>query len=97
MLLEWGCKAHLRTALSTPDGELKAEGDLTFRSALPLAGLLEELWRRPIKMVGHTDNETALITIRKGYSRKLSYLKKYHKLSISSLHEVWCAARRATI
>ncbi len=51
--------AHSKTALSTPHSELKGIHEGTFHSALPLAGLVEEIFRSPTKVIAFSDNETA--------------------------------------
>lgn len=74
---------------STPDSETLALSEATFKVSLPLVGLLEELLERPIRLVSFVDNETSIAVVKKGYSRKLSYMCKHHRISIGSLHDVY--------
>ena len=43
-------------------------------------------------MLLRSDNETGVTAIRKGYSRKLAYLKKHQRISLGALHEVYAEA-----
>ena len=43
-------------------------------------------------MILRSDNETGVTAIRKGYSRKLAYLKKHQRISLGALHEVYAEA-----
>ena len=85
----WGSKSQDCTALSTGDAELTACRDATFRSGLPWAATLEKILRRYIRLVGRTDSNASLDAIRNGYSKKMAYLDKHKRISISSLHEVY--------
>ena len=87
----WGSRTQSATALSTPDAELCGEFEGTFRIGLPLAGVAEEVLSRIVRLVLRTDNTTAVEVVRKGYSRKLSYLKKHQRIAISALWETYIA------
>ena len=47
--------------------------------------------RQIVRLVLRTDNTTAVEVVRKGYSRKLSYLKKHQRIAISALWETYIA------
>ena len=42
-----------------------------------------------MRLILRSDNETGVAAIRKGYSRKLAYLKKHQRISLGALHEVY--------
>jgi len=89
-LVEWGAKGQTATALHTADAETTAAKDATSKTALPLGSLLDSLLGRTVALAGHGDNDASLAAIRRGYSKKMSYIKRTQKVSIGSLKEVWC-------
>ena len=44
--------------------------------------------RRPIELVAKIDNTQALSAVTKGYSKKLRYLERTHRVSIGAVHEM---------
>ena len=54
-----------------------------------LVGTLEVLLRRPMRLCATIDAQTGIAAIKKGYSRKMAYLKKWKRVSISALHDVY--------
>ena len=54
-----------------------------------MATILEDALEATVTMRLQGDNDTARVTIEKGYSRAMAYLKSYDKTSISSMSAVW--------
>jgi hypothetical protein len=77
------------TELSTGSSEMVAFRDVTYQEAVPLVGLLELMLQRAVRLIGEIDSEAARGAIRRGYSRKLAYLKKTQRVAISGLHELF--------
>ena len=86
---EWQAKTSTRTARSTAHAELQALDVGTFNSAIPLAFLLDNALGRMVTIVGREDNATAFLAVQRGYSKKLAYLARHDRISISALHEVF--------
>ena len=61
----------------------------TFRSAIPLAFLMENVLNRLVSIVGREDNAGVFLAVQRGYSRMLAYMAKHHRVSISALHECY--------
>ena len=49
--------------------------------------LLEQLYARSVWLIMRSDADVAISAIRKGYSRKLSYLRRTQKISLGFLHD----------
>lgn len=86
---EWQCKNGTTTSRNTADAEMQSLDLGTFRSAIPTAYLLEQTMWRPVDIVGREDNAAVFLAVQRGYSRKLAYLAKSAKISISALHECY--------
>lgn len=86
---EWQSKTSTRTARSTPHAEMQSLDVGTFTSGIPMAYLLEVALRRLVTLVGREDNASTFLAVQRGYSKKLSYLARQDRISISALHEVY--------
>ena len=60
----------------------------TFAEGLPLQGMMEDIVQRPMRLVAEIDNETAILAVRRGFSRRLADLKKGRHIQLSALHEI---------
>jgi hypothetical protein len=56
---------------------------------LTLQDILEGLLKRVVRVVAHEDCEAATKVVQRGFSRKLAYLRKHTRTSISALHETY--------
>ena len=56
---------------------------------MPLVGTLELILRRPVRIIASIDAQTGIDTVKRGYSRKMAYLRKTQRVSISCLPEVF--------
>ena len=83
----WWARRQGWTARSTPEAELQSLDDGVFTFALPLTGICEELVQREVRLIAELDASATLGAVAKGYSRKLGYMKKARRVSISALHE----------
>ena len=76
---------------STAEAETVAVCYAVKHEGLPTLILLDALLagvRRPIKLIEQVDNTQAITDVHRGYSKKLKVLKRIHKCSIGSVHEL---------
>jgi hypothetical protein len=88
-LFDWTARRLGATSRGTPDAETASLDEATFACALPHLDLFETLFKRAIRLIAEGDNETSIAAIRKGYSRRLAYLRRHQRTSISALNEVY--------
>ena len=50
--------------------------------------LFEEVLRREVRLVAEEDNSASVAAVYKGYSKRLAYLKKHRRVSLSALREL---------
>jgi hypothetical protein len=91
--ISFGAKGQTAEARNTAEAEVIACDHATFRAALPLAATLEFIVRRSVRILGYGDNDASLIAARRGHSRKLAYVRKYQRVSLSALRRVWVGAQ----
>ena len=89
MALDWASRKQGGTARNTPDAELTGIDEATHTSGLVQQEIFENLLRRPVRLIAETDNETAVAVVAKGYSRRLCYLRRTQRISISGLHDIY--------
>ena len=89
MVLDWASRKQGGTARNTPDAELTGLDEATHTSGLVQQEIFENLLRRPVRLIAETDNETAVAVVAKGYSRRLCYLRRTQRISISGLHDIY--------
>lgn len=85
----WWAKRQSYTARSTPEAETIALDEGTFLHAAPIAGVLEDLLQKDARVIAEIDASLAISTIARGYSRRMAYLRKTRRVSISALHEFY--------
>ncbi|CAK0852325.1 unnamed protein product [Prorocentrum cordatum] len=81
------CK-HASTAGSTAEAETVALSHNTKHEGIPTQMLLERMLGIDIPLVVLVDNTQAISAVTKGYSKKLKFLERTHKVSIGFLHEL---------
>jgi hypothetical protein len=86
---EWGAKGQNVTARHTAEAELSSLDRMTFVSAIPMALLWGRILGRPLRVVAREDNDACVASVRKGISRKMSYVPRTQKISISALNEFY--------
>ena len=79
------CVLHsaLEAELVSADTALRCVG-------LPFMDLFNIVLQRPIELVFEEDNQTAILTIRKGQSQQMRHMNRTHRVSLRWLHEVLC-------
>ena len=87
--INWSSRRQGATAVNTADAELTAKSESVHQYGLPLTGMMESVTGRMIRLISYGDNDASLLAIRKGYSRRLAYLKKTQRVSIGSMHEIF--------
>lgn len=85
--MNWGSGAQGATARNTAEAEVVGIADGVFNSAASLETLWEQLLGVAPEHITFCDNDAARITVVKGVSRKLAYLRRHQRVSIQSLHE----------
>ena len=63
--------------------------DQICRGLAPIAHTIEQVTQRDIPTLAHGDNETMILDVKKGFSRKMSYLAKYQKVSLGMMHDYY--------
>jgi hypothetical protein len=87
--MSWSSKGNIAPGRNTAEVEVVQLDRATFLYAMPICATLEVILRRPVRICARGDNDAALQAARKGYSRKLAYLKKYQRTSLASLRHVY--------
>jgi uncharacterized protein YqgV (UPF0045/DUF77 family) len=86
-LCSFGSKQQPATAKSTGDGETAAISECVCTSSEAHRILLEHILDRPVWAIVRSDADVAIAAILKGYSRKMSYLRRTQKVSLGYLHD----------
>lgn len=87
--IAWFARKQGATTRNTAHAELGGLDETTFKFGLPLTGIMETILNRTVRLIAEADATAALGAVRRGYPRKLAYLKKVQKVSIPALHEVF--------
>ena len=74
---------------NTGEAETTARDIGTFEEAAPLQGILDDLNGVESRIVAEVDNTACIGAIKRGFSRKLAYLKKARRVSLGALHELY--------
>ena len=86
--LSWAVRKQTSTAGSTAEAETVALSHNTKHEGIPTQMLLERMLGIDIPLVALVDNTQAISAVTKGYSKKLKFLERTHKVSIGLLHEL---------
>jgi hypothetical protein len=87
--ISWGCKGQTAVGRNTAEVESIACDQATFVHLLPLTSTVEQVMQRGVRLVVRGDNEASIAASKKGFSRKLGYLRKYQRTSLSALRCVY--------
>ena len=77
------------TSRSTPEAEVVALSDLTFRQGLPAQETIAQCTGAVLPIVLGVDNTTSEHLVELGASRRLAYLKRHQRVSLSALKETF--------
>ncbi|CAE8612441.1 unnamed protein product [Polarella glacialis] len=87
------CVSH-----STPEAELVAANLALRTQGLPALEVFDKVFGRKVKLFFEEDNNTAISTIKAGYSNTMRHLGRTHRVSLRWMHEVFqdgqCEIRR---
>lgn len=86
-LTSWAAKQQPVTAKSTGDAEASAMSGCVASRAEALRTMMEQLYQRKVWCVVRSDADVAISAVRKGYSRKMSYLGRAQRVSLGFLHD----------
>jgi hypothetical protein len=89
MLLDFARRRQTATARNTADAETASLDEATHSSGLVAQEIYERLLKRPVRLCAEIDNDASLNAVRKGYSRRLCYLRRTQRISLGCLHEVY--------
>ena len=81
-LVDWTSRRQAAAAKSTGEAEVVA-GSECMGGAMPLAAAASDIFGYTIPFELDTDSDSARVTFENGYSRKLRYLRKHQRISIS--------------
>ena len=87
--MSWSSKGNIAPGRNTAEVEVVQLDRATFLFAMPICATLEFILRRPVRICARSDNDAAIAAAKKGYSRKLAYLKKYQRTSLAALRHVY--------
>jgi hypothetical protein len=79
------------TSRSTPEAEVVSVSDVTYRQAVPIQETIAQCTGAVLPIVLGVDNTTAEHIVRVGSSRKLAYLKRHQRVSLSALNETYAS------
>ena len=82
-------KKQTSPGLHTAECETVACHEVTMHTGLPNVSLLETLTGRDVRLIAEEDNQASIAAIRKGFSRRMAYMKKTQRVSLSSLHQIF--------
>ena len=85
--LAWICKRQTSTSRSTTEAEIVSLAASLFSEALPQVELWEKLLGRPFSCVFEQDNQATVLVSKAGYSPKLRYVNRTHKINVASIKE----------
>ena len=85
--ISWGCHRQGSTSQHTGEAEIVSLASCLRKEVMPTQILLSKLLRRPVRSVLCEDNNTAIISARKGYSPNMRHLARTQRISIGLLHE----------
>jgi len=91
----WAGKTQSATSRSTPEAELVSASDCVFDLALPVQETISQLAGVTLPIELGIDADAPRLAILSGYSRKLGYVRRHQRVSLSALHEVFSAEAEA--
>ena len=86
-LIGWCSKQQGATGKSTGDNEVTSVSDAISTNAESIRCAFEQMVDRDVWLILRSDADAAIGAIHKGYSRKMSYLRRTQRVSIGFLHD----------
>jgi hypothetical protein len=86
--ITWASARQGCISRSTPEAEVVAASRAIFNCAIPLQLLWDQLHEKGLRVVVREDNQAAIICLRRGFSPKLGYLSRTHKVNLGAISEV---------
>ena len=80
------------TAWNTADAETASLDEATHSSGMVIQEIFEQMLERPMRLIAEEDNSANISAVKRGYSRRLCYLRRTQRLSLSALHECFFGA-----
>jgi hypothetical protein len=72
---------------STPEAEIIAAEHALRSETLPLMGLFDKIWERPVHVCIEEDNEAMIKIMKSGQSQKMRHLNRTHKVDLAFMIE----------
>jgi hypothetical protein len=92
ILIDFARRRQGATARNTADAETASLDEATHSSGMVLQEIFEQMLERPIRLIAEEDNSASISAVKRGYSRRLCYLRRTQRLSLSALHECYFGA-----
>jgi hypothetical protein len=86
--IAWSSSRQGCISRSTPEAEIVAASKAIFNCAIPLQSLWDRLIENGLKVVVREDNQAAIVCLKRGFSPKLGYLSRTHKVNLGAVAEV---------
>ena len=86
--ITWASARQGCISRSTPEAEVVAASRAIFNCAIPLQLLWEQLHEKSLRVAVQEDNQAAIICLKRGFSPKLGYLARTHKVNLGAISEV---------
>lgn len=86
--LSWGSRRQTATATCTAEAEMISLSSCLKTELIPMQSLLQEILNVPIPAFVEEDNAATIIAATKGYSPSMRDLRRTHRTSIGSVHDI---------
>jgi len=89
-LIDWGSRRQTAVARSTTEAEIVAIADSVTKTALPLAGLVEEaMGRENVAIVQFCDNDASRLIVESRRAGKMAHLRKHQRVTVGFCSDVF--------
>ena len=88
MPVAWGARKQPKSANHTQEAEVVSMSEGLRNEALPVQALLQTVLQRPVALRIREDNEATITAVRKGYSPRMRYLLRTHRIALGTLKEL---------
>jgi len=87
LLIDWAARRQCAVSTSITEAELAAIHEAIQVSTLPLQELVSAMMGRNVSSVVFTDSQSAIRTIKNGFSSRLIHMSRTHEISLGWLKE----------
>jgi hypothetical protein len=90
--LDWRGHTQGSVARNTAEAETTSCSDTAFGLALPVQETIAQATGQVLPIIHGVDNAAMIAAVEKGHSRKLAYMRRHQRVSLTSLHDVFVAS-----